>query len=142
MFSFPESLPIFYFFYRQSYPLGSEESVLLSHFINKDNADRSVVMRGFSYNTRVKGVKYFLEGHGNVPFKNIHLERINGVCTGICGVIFSEPYLAYEAKKMFDRKYITQRRYVDVFTRGDRFFQQKCELRDEESAMFKEKAKN
>lgn len=99
-------------------------------------------MRGFSYNTRVKGVKYFLEGHGNVPFKNIHLERINGVCTGICGVIFSEPYLAYEAKKMFDRKYITQRRYVDVFTRGDRFFQQKCELRDEEVVKPKEKAKN
>ena len=105
-----------YIFCSEKVPRLGHETIKMSTRVNLDNQNRTLILKGLSFRTRVDDVVKFFQGHGSITRRDIHMEVLQGRTTGIAAAIFATPDLAHEAWKKYDGQEIDDRgRYVEIF---------------------------
>jgi len=103
------------------------KTVKLAHYVNDDNKDRSLVMRGLPYRATPEIVTTFFDGFGKIVDEDIFIEEFNGRRTGSALVVFENEAIAQDAKSALHRKEI-EGRYIELFDQNDQFMQKICQL--------------
>lgn len=111
---------------------GSGNVVRLSKYVNSDNQDRSLVMRGLPYRVTDDQIQKFFDGYGNLSGDNIVIEEFNGKRTGSALVIFENQDVAQDAKSNLNKKEI-EGRYVELFDNQDQFMRKICNIYDDDN---------
>jgi len=106
---------------------GGSKPVKLSNYVNDDNKERALVMRGLPYRVTTDVIVEFFDGFGTIPADDIFIEEFNGRRTGSALVVFENDTVAQDAKKALHRKEI-EGRYVELFDCNDQFMQKICYL--------------
>lgn len=113
---------------RQEIKQGSQNS--LSSYLNAENIDKALIMRGCPWRITIEEVQEFYEGHyGAIPEDKIYIEQFNGRRTGTVLVIFESHEDAQRAKTDKHNALIGEdQRYVELFDKNDEFMKKVCKL--------------
>ena len=76
----------------------------LSQFVDSENCDRTLMLKGLWYRTSKSDLICHLESHGNITEKDVCMEQFMGRKSGIAAVTFKTPELAKEAYEKFKEK--------------------------------------
>jgi hypothetical protein len=107
---------------------GSQGSfVKLYQCVNKENLDRSLILRGLPYKISTLQLQNFLEGYGKIPAENIFIEEFNGKRTGSALVVFENDQVAQDAKTSLQKSEM-EGRYIELFDQNDEFMRKVCKL--------------
>ena len=107
--------------------------VKLSKFVNQDNKDRGLVMRGLPYKVEPEDIIKFFDGFGTITAQDIFIEESNGRRTGSALVFFENHAVSQDAKAAQNKKNIGQeQRYVELHDCNDTFMKKVCQLFDDE----------
>jgi RNA recognition motif-containing protein len=72
--------------------------VKLYQCVNKENLDRSLILRGLPYKISTLQIQNFLNGYGTIPAENIFIEEFDGKRSGSALVVFENDQVAQDAK--------------------------------------------
>lgn len=107
--------------------------VKLSKYVNPENQDKCILMRGCPYKIEPKDVVTFFDGFGTINEDDVFIEESNGRRTGSVLVIFENLELAQDAKAAMNKKTIgDESRYVELHDCNDLFMKKVCQLFDDE----------
>merc|ERR1711959_889836 len=96
---------------------GERKTVAITDHINKENKDKTLILKGMPFRATESEVKEFFEG--------IYLDQENGRKSGKGAVVFKSEDIAQEAKDALNRKEIgSHGRYVILCDQYDDFFQE------------------
>lgn len=94
------------------------KTVKLANYVNDDNKDNSLVMRGLPYRATTEIVQNFFDGFGKIQAEDIFIEEFNGRRTGSALVVFENESISQDAKSALHRKEI-EGRYIELFDQND-----------------------
>lgn len=98
-------------------------TVKLANFVDADNAERAVIMRGCPWKITAEEVITFFDGYGEIKNDDIFIEEFNGKRTGSVMVFFEKKETVQEAKANLNKAEIgAEKRYVELFDCEDEFF--------------------
>ena len=101
----------------------------LSKFVNDDNQEQCLVMRGLPYRITTDEILAFFDGFGKLAEEQVHIEEFNGKRSGSALVIMESCDVAQDAKASLNKKEIgTEGRYVDLFDCNDSFMRKICKM--------------
>lgn len=107
--------------------------VKLSKYVNPENQDKCILMRGCPYKIEDKDVVTFFDGFGTINLEDVFIEESNGRRTGSVLVIFESMEIAQDAKVAMNKKTIgDESRYVELHDCNDLFMKKVCQLFDDE----------
>lgn len=107
----------------------SGNTVQLSRFVNDENMDKCLMMRGLPYRITIEEVVAFFDGFGKLTEEAIHVEEFNGKRSGSALVIMESQDVAQDALASLNKKEIgADGRYVDLFDCNDQFMRKICKL--------------
>lgn len=107
--------------------------VKLSKYVNPENQERCILMRGCPYKIEAKDVVTFFDGFGTINLDDVFIEESNGRRTGSVLVIFENVEMAQDAKAAMNKKNIgDESRYVELHDCNDLFMKKVCQLFDDE----------
>lgn len=107
--------------------------VKLSKYVNPENQERCILMRGCPYKIEAKDVVTFFDGFGTINLDDVFIEESNGRRTGSVLVIFENGDMAQDAKAAMNKKVIgDESRYVELHDCNDLFMKKVCQLFDDE----------
>jgi heterogeneous nuclear ribonucleoprotein F/H/epithelial splicing regulatory protein 1/2 len=102
---------------------GERKTVAITDHINKDNKDKTLVMKGMPFKATESEVKEFFEGFDLDTDDSIYLDQENGRKSGKGAVVFKSEDVAQEAKDALNKKEIgAHGRYVILCDQYDDFF--------------------
>ena len=101
----------------------------LTQYLNEDNTERALVMRGLPYKIEASEVVGFFDGYGKMQESDVHIEEFNGRRTGSALVFLESAEVAQDAKEKLNKKTIgTESRWVELFDSNDAFMRKICGL--------------
>lgn len=111
---------------------GDRPTVVLTDHINKDNKDKTLVLKGMPFRATEDEVKEFFQDFELFSSDAVYLEQENGRKSGKGAVIFKTEDIAQDAKSALNKKEIgAHGRYVILCDQFDDFFQQTTNLYEE-----------
>jgi len=111
--------------------------VKLSKYVNPENQEKCLLMRGCPYKIEAKDVVTFFDGFGTINQEDVFIEESNGRRTGSVLVIFESKEIAQDAKAAMNKKVIgDDTRYVELHDCNDLFMKKVCQLFDDEKPTY------
>lgn len=108
---------------------GGSSSNELSQYLNDDNTDKAIVMRGLPYKIQTSEVVAFFDGYGKMEESDVHVEEYNGRRTGSALVFFESAEVAQDAKAKMNKQTIgSENRWVELYDSNDAFMRKICGL--------------
>lgn len=102
---------------------GERKTVAITDHINKENKDKTLILKGMPFKATESEVKEFFEGFDLAADDSIYLDQENGRKSGKGAVVFKSEDIAQEAKDALNRKEIgSHGRYVILCDQYDDFF--------------------
>lgn len=111
---------------------GDRPTVVLTDHINKDNKDKTLVMKGMPFRATDDEVKEFFKDFELLTPDSVYIEQENGRKNGKGAVVFKNEDVAQDAKGALNKQEIGDHgRYVILCDMYDDFFQQTTNLYDD-----------
>ena len=108
---------------------GGSSNNELSQYLNEDNTERAIVMRGLPYKINPSEIVGFFDGYGAMAESDIHIEEYNGRRTGSALVFLESAEVAQDAKAKLNKNTIgAESRWVELFDSNDAFMRKICNL--------------